>query len=146
MKIQKIVLIFSFILSQNLWIPTTFAKINLSTENTVKQATETGLHYQIIKNSHGQKPTIYDEVEIRFTSYNVKGEILEGTLNGVPVILPISEMFSGLQESLLLMPVGAIYEFDIPAHLGYSEEGKKAKQAVKYHIELLAIHSSHKVP
>lgn len=37
------------------------------------------------------------------------------------------------------MPVAAIYEFDIPAHLVYSEEEKIAKQAVKYRIELLGI-------
>lgn len=104
------------------------------------QQTSSGLKYKIIKNSSGQKPKIDDEVEIHFTSYNDKGEVLEGTLNHVPVILPISEMFNGLQESLLLMPVGSIYEFDIPAHLGYSEEGKSFKQAVKYRIELLRIH------
>ncbi|MDO4895209.1 FKBP-type peptidyl-prolyl cis-trans isomerase [Moraxella sp.] len=48
-------------------------------------------------------------------------------------------MFTGLKESLLLMPVGAIYEFDIPAHLGYQEEGKSTSQAAKYRIELLRI-------
>lgn len=108
--------------------------------NTATHTTASGLSYQIIKNSHGQKPSIHDEVEIRFTSYNAKGEVLEGTLNGVPVILPISEMFVGLQESLMTMPVGAIYEFDIPAHLGYQEEGKSLKQPAKYRIELLKIH------
>lgn len=107
--------------------------------HTGKQATGSGLIYQAIKSTNGKKPTLQDEVEIRFTSYNPQGEVLEGTLNNVPVILPISEMFAGLQESLLLMPVGSVYEFDIPAHLGYQEEGKANKQAVKYRIELLAI-------
>lgn len=114
-----------------------------NTASTITQAgkytTGSGLVYQAIKSTNGKKPTLQDEVEIRFTSYNPKGEVLEGTLNNVPVILPISEMFIGLQESLLLMPVGSVYEFDIPAHLGYQEEGKAHKQAVKYRIELLAI-------
>lgn len=107
--------------------------------HTSKQTTGSGLVYQAIKSTNGKKPTLQDEVEIRFTSYNPKGEVLEGTLNNVPVILPISEMFIGLQESLLLMPVGSVYEFDIPAHLGYQEEGKANTQAVKYRIELLRI-------
>ncbi|UXZ04401.1 FKBP-type peptidyl-prolyl cis-trans isomerase [Moraxella nasicaprae] len=102
-------------------------------------STTSGLNYRIIQDSHGNKPTLNDEVEIRFTSYNSKGEVLEGTLNGVPVILPVSEMFTGLKESLLLMPAGATYEFDIPAHLGYQEEGKSGRQAAKYRIELLRI-------
>ncbi|QIM66388.1 peptidylprolyl isomerase [Mannheimia granulomatis] len=107
--------------------------------DSIYHSTEQGLKYKVIKKSTGKRPALGDEVEVRFTSYNSQGELLEGTLNNVPVILPISEMFSGLQQSLLLMPAGSIYEFYIPAHLGYQEEGKKAKQAVKYHIELLRI-------
>lgn len=139
MNTQKLTLILTLILSQSFLNHTALA-FPLASQNIAKQTTPSGLSYQIIKNSHGQKPSIHDEVEIRFTSYNAKGEVLEGTLNGVPVILPISEMFVGLQESLMTMPVGAIYEFDIPAHLGYQEEGKSHKQPAKYHIELLKIH------
>ncbi|HGO5853205.1 TPA: FKBP-type peptidyl-prolyl cis-trans isomerase [Mannheimia haemolytica] len=85
------------------------------------------------------KPTFNDEVEVRFTSYNDKGELFEGTFNKVPVILPIREMFSGSQQSLLLMPAGSIYEFKIPAYLGYQEEGSRVKKAALYRIELLRI-------
>lgn len=101
--------------------------------------TPLGLQYNIIKQGHGVKPTISDEVEIRFVSYNSKGELLEGTLNQVPVILPIETAFYGLQQSLLMMPVGSVYEFYIPAKLGYQEEGKSYKQASTYRIELLRI-------
>lgn len=101
--------------------------------------TPLGLQYNIIKQGHGVKPTIGDEVEIRFVSYNSKGELLEGTLNQVPVILPIETAFYGLQQSLFMMPVGSIYEFYIPAKLGYQEEGKSYKQASTYRIELLRI-------
>lgn len=141
MLMKKIfVMFFSLVMAQSLLINTAIAKPLFSNqENMTKQVTHSGLNYQIIQQGNGKKPLVNDEVEIRFTSYNVKGEVLEGTLNGVPVILPISEMFTGLQESLLLMPVGSIYEFDIPAHLGYQEEGKQNKQAVKYRIELLRI-------
>lgn len=102
-------------------------------------STASGLSYHIVQDGHGKKPSLHDEVEIRFIAYDSKGEILEGTLNDVPVILPISEMFTGLKESLLLMPVGATYEFDIPAYLGYQEEGRSGKHAAKYRIELLRI-------
>lgn len=128
------VILLGLLLSQNVVIQTAVADANFT-----QKSTASGLSYQIIQQSYGKKPTMNDDVEIRFTSYNAKGEVLEGTLNGVPVILPISEMFTGLQESLLLMSVGSTYEFDIPAHLGYQEEGKKNKQAVKYRIELLRI-------
>lgn len=114
------------------------ANANFAPQNG-SQMTNSGLTYRILQDAHGAKPSINDEVEIRFISYNAAGEVLEGTLNQVPVILPISEMFTGLQESLMLMPVGATYEFDIPSHLGYSEEGRAGKHAAKYRIELLRI-------
>lgn len=107
--------------------------------DSVYQTTPQGLKYRVIQAGHGAKPQPNDEVEIRFTSYRANGEELEGTRNGVPVILPISEMFAGLQQSLLMMPVGSTYEFDIPAHLGFSEEGRAGRQAVRYRIELLRI-------
>lgn len=107
--------------------------------HTPTHSTTSGLNYRIIQDGHGKKPASHDEVEIRFIAYDNKGEVLEGTLNGVPVILPVSEMFTGLKESLLLMPVGATYEFDIPAHLGYQEEGKSGRQVAKYRIEFLRI-------
>lgn len=117
-------------LAQTPFIPTALAQ---------SYSTVSGLNYHIVQDGHGKKPSLHDEVEIRFIAYDSKGEILEGTLNDVPVILPISEMFTGLKESLLLMPVGATYEFDIPAHLGYQEEGRSGKHAAKYRIELLRI-------
>lgn len=138
MKNQRLILGLSLLVSQSVLSHTALASPAIMSPNPVQQ-TASGLSYRIIKGSQGKKPSRHDEVEIRFTSYNIKGEVLEGTLNNVPVILPIEAMFAGLQESLLLMPVGGIYEFDIPAQLGYSEEGKTAKQAVKYRIELLRI-------
>ncbi|EEY08776.1 TPA: FKBP-type peptidyl-prolyl cis-trans isomerase [Mannheimia haemolytica] len=107
--------------------------------NQAYQTTKQGLQYKELKAGSGKKPTLNDEVEVRFTSYNDKGEVFEGTFNQVPVILPIREMFSGLQQGLLLMPVGSVYEFNIPAHLGYQEEGSRAKKAALYRIELLRI-------
>ncbi|WLF84410.1 FKBP-type peptidyl-prolyl cis-trans isomerase [Moraxella sp. ZY210820] len=111
---------------------------NIIPPSTVQQ-TASGLNYKVLRAGHGISPKHRDEVEILFSSYNAKGELNEGTLNGVPVILPISEMFSGLQEGLMLMQVGGIYELYIPAHLGYREEGKVNKQASTYRIELLSI-------
>ncbi|HDL3920553.1 TPA: peptidylprolyl isomerase, partial [Mannheimia haemolytica] len=68
--------------------------------NQAYQTTKQGLQYKELKAGSGKKPTLNDEVEVRFTSYNDKGEVFEGTFNQVPVILPIREMFSGLQQGL----------------------------------------------
>lgn len=111
---------------------------NIPPPSTLQQ-TASGLSYKVLRAGHGVSPKRHDEVEILFSSYNAKGELNEGTFNHVPVILPISEMFSGLQEGLMLMQAGGIYELYIPAHLGYREEGKANKQASTYRIEVLRI-------
>lgn len=110
-----------------------------ATEGYARYEAANGLKYTVIKPGSGNKPSVNDEVEIRFTSYDAKGELLEGTLNNVPVILPVGEMFAGLRQGLMMMPAGSVYQFDIPAHLGYQEEGKAGRQAASYRIELLRI-------
>lgn len=118
---------------------TAFASPQHAPATSYQYSTPAGLQYNIIKQGNGIKPTMKDEVEIRFVSYDSRGELLEGTLNQVPVILPIETAFHGLQQSLLMMPVGSVYEFYIPAKLGYQEEGKSYKQASTYRIELLRV-------
>lgn len=106
---------------------------------TPVQSTASGLHYQVLQAGQGRHVTRHDEVEIRFISYDLNGEVQDGTLNNVPVIVPVSEMFTGLQEGLTLMQAGGIYELHIPAHLGYQEEGQRTKKAIRYRVEVLRI-------
>lgn len=117
---------------------TAVASPQYSTTN-YQHTTPAGLKYNVVKQGNGVKPTMKDEVEIRFLSHDSKGEVLEGTLNQVPVILPVETAFHGLQQSLMMMPEGSTYEFYIPASLGYQEEGKAHKQASTYYIELLRV-------
>lgn len=109
------------------------------TTNMPVQMTASGLGYTVLQAGQGAKVGKNDEVEIRFISYDHNGEVQDGTLNHVPVIVPVSEMFTGLQESLTLMQAGGIYELHIPAHLGYQEEGQRTKKAIRYRVEVLRI-------
>lgn len=118
--------------------PATAHTASMTASGMVK-TTHSGLKYKTVKEGRGQRPKANDEVEIRFTSYRPNGERFEGTFNNVPVILPLSQMFSGLQEGLMLMQPGGIYELYIPAHLGYQEEGSAKRKAVNYRVELLRI-------
>ncbi|MFD0966326.1 FKBP-type peptidyl-prolyl cis-trans isomerase [Seminibacterium arietis] len=111
----------------------------IDTNMTTSHQTASGLSYKIIRVGKGARPKINDEVKVLFTSYKSDGELLDGTLNGMPVILPIAAMFSGLQEGLMLMQEGSIYELYIPKHLGYKEEGKLKNNAATYKIELIKI-------
>lgn len=102
-------------------------------------ALPSGLDLRVLRAGSGALPTLDDEVEIRFRSYDARGELNEGTFNDVPVILPVADMFPGLQQGLMRMQAGGRYELYIPAHLGYREEGRAQPQAATYHIEMLRI-------
>lgn len=92
-----------------------------------------------IAQGSGQYITPNDEIEMRFRSYLLDGTPLDGTMNNVPVILPVSQMFGGLQQALTQMQAGGKYSVHIPANVGFSEEGKAHKQAVNYEIEILRV-------
>lgn len=111
----------------------------ISAQDMPLQMTASGLGYKVLKAGQGAKVRANDEVEIRFISYDSNGEVHDGTLNNVPMIVPVSMMFSGLQEGLGLMQAGGIYELQIPAHLGYQEEGQVGKKAIRYRVEVLRI-------
>lgn len=103
--------------------------------------THSGLGYKVIKQGYGKTIGLDDEVEIRFMSYDSQGRPLDGTMSGTPVILRPSQMFEGLKEGLMLMQVGGVYELYIPAHLGYSDDVRLAKQSATYKVEVIANHS-----
>lgn len=105
------------------------------------QKTASGLGYKVIKQGHGNTARANDEVEIRFMSYDEQGRPLDGTMSGVPVVMRPSDFdnFKGLKEALMMMPEGSIYEFYIPAHLGYSEDEGLAKRPATYRVEMIDI-------
>ncbi|XXQ68016.1 FKBP-type peptidyl-prolyl cis-trans isomerase [Neisseriaceae bacterium B1] len=119
--------------------PVSLPITRIAAEHIPLQHTSSGLKYKVLKSGTGQRPREHNEVEVRFVSYDTTGQVNDGTLNNVPVILPISIMFAGLREGLMLMPVGSVYELHIPAHLGYREEGIAQPKSITYRIELLNI-------
>lgn len=88
------------------------------------EQTESGLCYRIIRegNPSDRKPNP--------TSYilaTYEGKLIDGTIFDKGEKRNLRELYQlikGLQEGLLMMHNGDIYEFYIPAHLGYGSKGK----------------------
>lgn len=79
--------------------------------------TDSGVRYEIILDKQGKKPTIEDRVKFRFKGFlpdNTKFD--EQELN-----VSIKFLIKGLQDGLLLMPVGAKYKLYIPSFLAYQD-------------------------
>lgn len=110
-----------------------------STSPTFSPTTKSAVQVRTLTQGSGSYITPNDEIEMRFRSYLLDGTLLDGTMNNVPVILPVSQMFGGLQQALTQMQAGGKYSVHIPANVGFSEEGKAHKQAVNYEIEILRV-------
>lgn len=110
-----------------------------SASPTFSSTTKSAVQVRTLTQGNGQYITPNDEIEMRFRSYLPDGTPLDGTMNNVPVILPVSQMFGGLQQALTQMQAGGKYSVHIPANVGFSEEGKAHKQAVNYEIEILRV-------
>jgi len=102
-----------------------------------------GLQYKILKAGDGKKPTQDDTVECQYRGTFVDGTEFDSSYRaGKPVTFKISQVISGWQEALKLMPVGSKWQLVIPPQLAYGERGPGAigaNSTLIFEVELLSI-------
>ena len=106
--------------------------------------TESGLHYQVILQGDGAKPTLDDKVTVHY-----KGTLIDGTefdssiTRGEPISFPLGGVIPGWQEGVQLMNVGSKYRFVLPPELAYGDRAAGAQigpnSVLVFEVELLAI-------
>ncbi len=83
-----------------------------------------GLQIRVIKRGTGKIPAPESNVTANYHGTLIDGTVFDSTRKtGTPLTFPLSGVIDGWQEGLLLMQEGAIYQFFIPANLGYGEAG-----------------------
>lgn len=96
-------------------------------QNALRQGvvtTESGLQYEIIKDTVGPKPVATDNVKVHY-----EGTLLDGTKfdssydRGEPIEFALNQVIKGWTEGVQLMSKGAKYKFYIPYNLAYGEQG-----------------------
>lgn len=86
--------------------------------------TASGLQYEIIKDSKGQKPSIKNKVKVHQRAMLLGGKMLDDTYkDATPLEFKLDETIEGYTEGLQLMPVGSRYKFYIPSELGWGKKG-----------------------
>lgn len=86
--------------------------------------TESGLQYQLLRESEEGKPDIEDWVKVHY-----KGETLDGNefdssyVRGEPTIFPLKGVIAGWSEGLQLLGKGGQARLFVPPHLAYGEGG-----------------------
>src|SRR5690348_5261011 len=90
------------------------------------KTTSDGLQYQVISQGNGPKPTASDTVQINYTGSFVNGQEFDASAKhgSGPASIPLTSVFPGFREGLMLMPVGSHYKFVIPSDLAYGSEPK----------------------
>ncbi|AWW33771.1 peptidylprolyl isomerase [Mannheimia varigena] len=106
--------------------------------------TESGLQYEILTESTGEKPTATSTVRVHYTGSLIDGTVFDSSVKrGQPAEFPVNGVIRGWTEALQLMPVGSKWRLTIPQELAYGERGAGASippfATLIFEVELLDI-------
>ena len=108
------------------------------------KVTASGLQYEILEPSLGQKPKATDTVRVHYEGTLIDGSVFDSSYRrGESITFPLNGVIKGWTEGLQLMSVGSKYKFFIPYQLAYGERGAGASippyAALIFTVELLGI-------
>ena len=108
------------------------------------KVTESGLQYEILEPSLGQKPKATDTVRVHYEGTLIDGTVVDSSYKrGESITFPLNGVIKGWTEGLQLMSIGSKYKFFIPYQLAYGERGAGASippyAALIFTVELLGI-------
>jgi FKBP-type peptidyl-prolyl cis-trans isomerase FklB len=88
------------------------------------QTTKSGLQYQVITETNGEKPLIDDKVMVHYYGTLANGEKFDSSFDrGKPTELSVNGVIPGWTEALQLMSVGSKWKLTIPSELAYGSQG-----------------------
>ena len=108
------------------------------------KTTPSGLQYEVIDATIGQKPTATDTVRVHYEGTLVDGTVFDSSYKrGEPISFGLNQVIKGWTEGLQLMSIGSKYKLYIPYQLGYGTQGAGANippySALIFTVELLGI-------
>lgn len=108
------------------------------------KTTESGLQYEVLEATIGQKPKATDTVRVHYEGTLIDGTVFDSSYKrGESIAFPLNGVIKGWTEGLQLMSVGSKYKFFIPYQLAYGERGAGASippyAALIFTVELLGI-------
>jgi FKBP-type peptidyl-prolyl cis-trans isomerase FklB len=108
------------------------------------QVTASGLQYEVLEPSLGQKPKATDTVRVHYEGTLIDGTVFDSSYRrGESISFPLNGVIKGWTEGLQLMSIGSKYKFFIPYQLAYGERGAGQSippyAALIFTVELLGI-------
>jgi len=108
------------------------------------KTTASGLQYEVLEATIGQKPKASDTVRVHYEGTLIDGTVFDSSYKrGESISFPLNGVIKGWTEGLQLMSVGSKYKFFIPYQLAYGERGAGGSippyAALIFTVELLGI-------
>lgn len=108
------------------------------------KVTPSGLQYEVIESTLGQKPKATDTVKVHYEGTLIDGTVFDSSYKrGEPIEFGLNQVIAGWTEGVQLMSVGSKYKLYIPYQLGYGAQGAGGSippySALIFTVELLGI-------
>ena len=98
--------------------------------------TASGLQYEVIQAGNGTTPSASDQVKVHYHGTLIDGQVFDSSVQrGEPATFGVTQVSSGWDEALQLMPVGSKWKLYIPSDLAYGAQG--AGQSIAPHTTLV---------
>lgn len=108
------------------------------------KTTPSGLQYEVIEATLGQKPSATDKVRVHYEGTLIDGTVFDSSYKrGEAITFGLNQVIKGWTEGLQLMSVGSKYKLYIPYDLAYGAQGAGGSippyAALIFTVELLGI-------
>ena len=113
-------------------------------QNPGVQETASGLQYKVITESIGKKPMATDIVEVHYHGKLLDGTVFDSSVvRGETIEFQLNQVIPGWTEGVQLMSEGSKFEFYIPSHLAYGDQGAggsiKGGATLIFEVELFKV-------
>ena len=108
------------------------------------KVTESGLQYEVLEATIGQKPKATDKVRVHYEGTLIDGTVFDSSYKrGESITFGLNQVIKGWTEGLQLMSIGSKYKLYLPYQLAYGERGAGANippyASLIFTVELLGI-------
>ena len=115
--------------------------------SSVKQIPGTSVYYKVLKQGYGAKPNEESTVVVHYEGQNIQDEVFDSSYErNEPATFSLGNLIKGMQEVLMSMTVGSIWEGVFPYEYAYGSAAVGDEippySALKFKIELLSIEGS----
>ena len=99
-----------------------------------------GLQYKVIEKGSGDVPKVNDTVTVKFRGTLADGTVFDEARS--PVQFRVDQVIPGMQQALILMNEGSVWEVIVPPNLAYGARGTetiKPNSTLYFSLELLNV-------